>query len=259
MFGSIKTIVTVGLMANAFLWPLKAFAGSATLYLVRSTLSNDADADGGGLWQYEGGSVQDKTGAAVGTYILQRRVTTSGTSAYNTAGESISLFFAPASSGALPPGITLEGDYSYNSGAVSGSVSAADSKYHWIIGADAAGSLSNTNNQARHHLGRFSYSSRALILLLTRSTTVIRYRSEGTLSRLKRLAILQLSSAPAFQHNHASLLCYYFEAGQGTHRVNPAFGAALRTVEARELKQKVLSVQRQQVSERREAARVVIS
>jgi hypothetical protein len=48
------------------------------------------------------------------------------------------------SSGALPPGMTIEGDYSYNSGAVSGSVSAASNKYHWIIAADVAGTLSNS-------------------------------------------------------------------------------------------------------------------
>jgi hypothetical protein len=147
MFRSVKTMLVVGLSAIALLLPLKAFAGSATLYLVRSTLSNDSDADNGGLWQYEGGSVQDASGTAVGTYILQRRVTTSGTSAYNTAGETISLFFAPSSSGALPPGMTIEGDYSYNSGAVSGSVSAASNKYHWIIAADVAGSLSNSTTK----------------------------------------------------------------------------------------------------------------
>jgi hypothetical protein len=147
MFNSIKTALIVGLTASAFLWPLKAFAGSATLYLVRSSLSNDADADNGGLWQYEGGSIQNAGGASLGTYILQRRVTTSGTQLYNTAGETISLFFAPASSGGLPPGITIEGDYSYNSGAVGGAVTAAGNKYHWIIGADVAGSVVNSQTK----------------------------------------------------------------------------------------------------------------
>jgi hypothetical protein len=142
MFRPIKTMLIVGLVATAFVWPLKASAGTATLSLVRSTLSNDADADGGGLWQYEGGTIQ-VAGTAVGTYILQRRNTTSGTSAYNTAGETITLFFAPASSGGLPNGITIEGDYSYNSGVMSGSVAASGTKYHWIIGADAAGSISS--------------------------------------------------------------------------------------------------------------------
>ncbi len=147
MLNSIKAVLIAGLMASALLWPMKAFAGSATLILVRSSLSNDTDADNGGLWQYEGGSVQSSTGASLGTYILQRRVTTSGTLTYNTAGETISLFFAPASSGGLPPGITIQGDYSYNSGAVGGSVTAAGNKYHWLIGADVVGSVTNSNTK----------------------------------------------------------------------------------------------------------------
>jgi hypothetical protein len=150
MVRSIKPLLAAGLVASAFLWPAHAFAGQANLVLVRSTLSNDVDADNGGLWQYEGGTIQNKAGTAIGTYILQRRVTTSGTQTYNTAGETISLFFAPGTSGGLPPVITAEGAYSYNSGAFGGSVSAASNKYHWIIGADATGSVgaSPTTNLA---------------------------------------------------------------------------------------------------------------
>ncbi len=141
MFRRIKTPLVAALIASAFLLPVRAFAGSATVYLVRSTLSNDADADSGGLWQYEGGTVQNAAGKAIGTYIVERRVTTSGTQTYNTASETISMFFAPAMSGNLPPGITVEGDYSYNTGEVAGAVAAAGSKYHWIIGADADGTI----------------------------------------------------------------------------------------------------------------------
>jgi hypothetical protein len=141
MVRSIKTLVIAGLIASELLWPVHAFAGSANLVLVRSTLSNDADADGGGLWQYEGGALQTKSGTAIGSYILQRRVTTSGTQTYNAAGETITLFLAPGTSGGLPPVITIEGDYSYNSGAVGGSVAAAGNKYHWIVGADVAGTI----------------------------------------------------------------------------------------------------------------------
>ncbi len=137
MFRPMKPFLIAGLIAVSLLWPLHAFAGSANLVLVRSTLSNDADADGGGLWQYEGGAVQNKAGSALGTYIIERRVTTSGTQTYNTAAETLTLFLAPGSSGGLPPVITIEGDYSYKSGAVGGSVAAAGGKYHWLIGADA--------------------------------------------------------------------------------------------------------------------------
>ncbi len=146
MFRSIKIVLIAGLMATGLVWPLKAFAGTATLTLVKSTLSNDQDADNGGLWQYEGGTMQ-VGGNAVGTYIIQRRVTTSGTQTYNTAAETITLFFAPSLSGGLPNSITIEGDYSYNFGTMSGSVSASGTKYHWIIGADAAGSVTSTGSK----------------------------------------------------------------------------------------------------------------
>ena len=141
MFRSIKAPLIAAAVTCASLWSANAFAGSSTLSLVRSTLSNDTDADNGGLWQYEGGAIQNSAGAAVGTYIIQRRVTTSGTQTYNTAGETISLFFVPANSGGLPPVVTVEGAYSYNSGNVDGSVSAASAKYHWLIGSDVSASI----------------------------------------------------------------------------------------------------------------------
>ena len=141
MSHSLRNPLVVAFLAAVSLFSASAFAGSATLSLVRSTLSNDTDADNGGLWQYEGGSLQNAAGSAVGTYIIQRRVTSSGTSAYNTAGETITLFFAPATSGGLPPVITIEGAYSYNSGSFGGSVAAASTKYHWTIGFDANASI----------------------------------------------------------------------------------------------------------------------
>jgi hypothetical protein len=141
---NLRAPLVAAFLAAVSLFSANAFAGSATLSLVRSTLSNDTDADNGGLWQYEGGSIQNAAGSAVGTYILQRRVTTSGTSAYNTAGETITLFFTPATSGGLPPVITIEGAYSYNSGLMGGSVAAASTKYHWTIGYDANASVSGT-------------------------------------------------------------------------------------------------------------------
>jgi len=137
---NLRVPLVAAFLAAVSLFSANAFAGSATLSLVRSTLSNDTDADNGGRWQYEGGSIQI-AGGAVGTYIIQRRITSSGTSAYNTAGETITLFFTPATSGGLPPVITIEGAYSYNSGLVDGSVAAASTKYHWTIGDDANASV----------------------------------------------------------------------------------------------------------------------
>ena len=68
-------------------------AGTKTLTLERATLSNDVDADNGGLWQYEGGTLLAASGATAGTYIINRRVTTSGTQTFNTAFETVTLFF----------------------------------------------------------------------------------------------------------------------------------------------------------------------
>ena len=56
---TLKAPLAAALLAAAALLPAQAFAGSQTLSLIRSTLSNDTDADNGGLWQYEGGSVQN--------------------------------------------------------------------------------------------------------------------------------------------------------------------------------------------------------
>ena len=132
-------------LATAGLWSASAQAGSTTLLLVRSTLANDTDT--AGLWQYEGGTIQNSAGTAtVGHYILTRRVTTAGTSADNTAGVTTSLFFA-TSSGNTPDVITLEGAWSFTSGGFLGSVSAASNKYHWAIGADASSTIPASGTQ----------------------------------------------------------------------------------------------------------------
>ena len=82
--------------------------------------------------------MQNKGGDAIGTYIIQRRVTTSGTQTLQHGRRNDQRLPGPVRQrGGLPPVITVEGDYSYNSGTVGGSVSAASSKYHWIIGSDA--------------------------------------------------------------------------------------------------------------------------
>jgi hypothetical protein len=119
-----------------------AAANGLTFVLVRSSLSNDSDADGGGLWQYEGGVVQNAAGTAnIGHYIVNRRVTTSGTSADNTASETITLFFPSATPGAVPNNITLQGAYSYNTGQVTGSVSAVSSRYRPMNGESFSGAI----------------------------------------------------------------------------------------------------------------------
>ncbi len=120
-----------------------AFAGSETIMLVRSSLANDADT--AGTWQYEGGAIQNTRGVGIGTYIISRRVTTAGTSTYNTAAETISLFFAPKVSTNAPNVITLEGAHSFNSGNFVGSVSAASNEYHLLIGADASATIPSAN------------------------------------------------------------------------------------------------------------------
>ncbi len=121
-----------------------ALAGSKSLTLDRLTLSNSKDADGGGLWQYEGGNLLAANGTSAGTYIISRRVTTSGTSLFNTAAETITLFFTPKVTGDVPEVITLEGAHSFNTGNFVGSVSAASSHYSWIIGADASAAIPST-------------------------------------------------------------------------------------------------------------------
>jgi hypothetical protein len=110
-----------------------AYAGSVSLTLNRLTLTNVTDA--AGLWQYEGGKVFKGT-TQIGNYAINRRVTSGGTDAQNTAALTVTIFFL----GATPPdSITLQGTHAFSSGGVAGSVSAASSKYDWIRSATFAG------------------------------------------------------------------------------------------------------------------------
>ena len=141
---TLKTALLVACACAGALATTAASAGGFSILLVRSTLSNDADPDSNGLWQYEGGIVQNATGTTtIGHYIATRRVTTSGTSSDNTAGETISLFFPNATAGNVPNSITLQGAYSYSTGQFAGSVSAVSSRYRSLNGYDAAGAITS--------------------------------------------------------------------------------------------------------------------
>lgn len=127
-----------------------ANAGTETVTLVRSTLENVTDTGGipTDLWQYEGGAIETTAGVPIGYYTTSRRVTQSGTAAYNTAAVTTTLFFASATAGNAPNVVTLEGSWSYSSGNFAGSVSAASNKYHWLIGADAASTIPATGTSS---------------------------------------------------------------------------------------------------------------
>ena len=116
-------------------WMDQAMAGGIQLKLVRATLKNVDDP--AGRWQHEGGAIQ-KGQASVGHYAITRRVTEGGTTAQNTAMETVTLFF----SGTPPQNVTLQGAHHFNNGNFVGSVSAASNHYSWIIGADATMSSS---------------------------------------------------------------------------------------------------------------------
>jgi hypothetical protein len=146
MTGNQRTVLLALTALSSILCTGTTFAGTRNLTLERSTLSNDADADGGGLWQYEGGTLLSQTGATAGTYIVNRRVTTSGTQTFNTAFETMTLFFTPLVAGAVPEVVVVQGAYSYNTGALIGSVSAASNKYTWIIGADVSAAIVSSGN-----------------------------------------------------------------------------------------------------------------
>ena len=103
-----------------------AHAGSVTLTLTRTTLTNVNDAVGS--WQHEGGKAY-KGATQIGYYAAHRRVTTGGTTAQNTAMWTCEIFFT----GTLPPeNIVIQGSHYFSSGAFKGSVSAASYKYSWL-------------------------------------------------------------------------------------------------------------------------------
>lgn len=119
-------------------WMDQALAGGVQLKLVRATLKNVDDP--AGRWQHEGGAIQ-KGQTPVGHYAITRRVTEGGTTAQNTAMETVTLFF----SGTPPQNVTLQGAHHFGNGNFVGSVSAASSQYGWIRGADAM--LSSSTGQ----------------------------------------------------------------------------------------------------------------
>jgi hypothetical protein len=145
MINTYKAGLLAACMCGGVLCTNAAMAASLNVLLVRATLSNDADPDSNGLYQYEGGTVQNSAGTVtIGHYIVTRRVTTSGTSADNTAGETIVLFFPSSTSGNVPNNITLQGAYSYNTGQFAGSVSAVSSRYRIFNGSDATAAITTT-------------------------------------------------------------------------------------------------------------------
>jgi hypothetical protein len=125
--GKIGIIMTTLLLSALFC--AQAMAGSASLTLVRSTLTNVADA--AGTWQYEGGVVK-KSATTVGYYAIQRRVVNGGTTPYNTAMTKVNLYL-----GNFAYNIVLEGAHSFSSGYFYGSTSAAQNKYAFLRGGDA--------------------------------------------------------------------------------------------------------------------------
>jgi hypothetical protein len=108
-----------------------AFAGTATLELTRTVLSNVTDT--AGLYQYETGTVSTSTGAPVGYYNVTRRVISGGAaSALNAANETMNVILATTTPGPFN-NLTLEGTHDFTSGAFAGSVSAAAAKYSFAI------------------------------------------------------------------------------------------------------------------------------
>ncbi|HEY6922926.1 MAG TPA: hypothetical protein VI653_05625 [Steroidobacteraceae bacterium] len=131
-----RSILATAVFATlAWLFVAAAQAGTQTFELVRGTLQNIPDA--AGSYQYEGGTLENALGKAIGTYLIVRR-TGSGAERFNTGATTITLFFPPAPSINAPPVVTIQGSWSFSSGNFKGSVSAASLEFHWIVGADAA-------------------------------------------------------------------------------------------------------------------------
>lgn len=112
-----------------------AFAGTATLELTRTGLSNVTDS--AGLYQYETGTVSTANGVLAGYYNVTRRVISGGAaSALNAATETMNVILATTTPGPFN-NLTLEGTHDFSSGAFAGSVSAAASPYKFAIGGNA--------------------------------------------------------------------------------------------------------------------------
>ena len=78
-----RTLFTTTALVTGLMASVAAQAGTSTLTLSRASLTNVSDA--AGIYQHEGGKILNASGASIGTYIIVRRVTPSGTAAYNTA------------------------------------------------------------------------------------------------------------------------------------------------------------------------------
>jgi hypothetical protein len=128
----IWTVVISAALLLVVSWTPQALAGSVSLTLVRSTLTNVDDA--AGRWQHEGGNIT-KGSVTVGQYAIHRRITNGGTTAQNTAMETVTLFFS--NTGVPPQNVTLQGAHHFSNGHFVGSVSAASNHFSWINGADA--------------------------------------------------------------------------------------------------------------------------
>lgn len=139
---ALSTLRTIGTIALLGFGANLAEAGSTSLTLTRTTLTNVDDA--AGRTQHQSGNVL-RNGIKVGQYLIQRRVTTGGSTApLNTAATTIALFMATAG-GTAPQNITLQGAHDFGPGNFRGSVSGASNRYTWLQGADATYSSSNTN------------------------------------------------------------------------------------------------------------------
>lgn len=142
MLKSMKIGICALAVCAASLGATAASANVLTMLLVRSSLDNDTDPSSSGLWQYEGGVVQNSAGTSnIGHYIITRRVTTSGTSADNAAAMTITLFFSNATAGNVANNMTVQGAWSFTSGQFAGSVSAASARYHPLISQDATATV----------------------------------------------------------------------------------------------------------------------
>jgi hypothetical protein len=137
---TMKTVlVAVAALVLTVVFHSAAYAGSVSLSLVRSELTNVDDP--AGRWQHEAGNIL-KSNVVVGQYAITRRVTYGGTDAQNTAMTTVTLFFRNSST--PPHNVTLQGAHSFSSGRFAGSVSAASNRYTWIQNADAAISATAT-------------------------------------------------------------------------------------------------------------------
>lgn len=126
---SLKFVVLALALIAPVVWSTQAMAGSVVLTLVQTSLGNVDDAMG--RWQHEGGIVKKGT-TTVGYYQIARRVTTGGTTAYNTAQTTVALYL-----GAYYNNITLQGAHYFTNGYFYGSTSGTATRYAFLRGGDA--------------------------------------------------------------------------------------------------------------------------